>query len=78
MPAEDGTTGGLSLVDYARKQRRSDCSVCQLPTAVREQMRDASDRKIRRSVVLAWLREVHGSSVTDVELTAHYSGKHDQ
>lgn len=76
MAAEDAK-GVLSLVDYARKQRQADCPVCHLPADVREQMMGAGDRKIRRSVVLAWLREVHGAAITDTELTAHYSGKHD-
>ena len=77
MAAEDATKGGLSLVEYARKQRQADCPVCRLPQEAREQMLTASDKKIRRSVVLMWLKEVHGVDLTDAELTSHYSGKHD-
>lgn len=77
MAAEDASKGVLSLVEYARKQRQADCSICRLPADVRQQMLGAGDRKIRRAVVIAWLKEVHGVTVTDGELTQHYSGKHD-
>lgn len=77
MAAEDAK-GVLSLVEYARKQRRTDCVVCALSPEVRHQMLNASEKKIKRTVVLAWLEEVHGATITDGQLTAHYSGKHEQ
>jgi len=78
MGAEDPSKGGLSLVEYARKKRAADCPVCHLPEGIRQQMLTASDKKIKRSVVLAWLAEEHGITIDDAVLTVHYSGKHDQ
>jgi len=79
MGAEDPNhRGGLSLVEYARKKRSADCPVCQLPEDIRQQMRMASEKKIKRTVVLEWLHETQGLAVTDGDLTVHYSGKHDQ
>jgi len=78
MGAEDPSKGGLSLVEYARKKRAADCPVCQLPEGIRQQMRMASDKKIKRTVVLEWLTQEQGLAITDSDLTVHYSGKHDQ
>jgi hypothetical protein len=72
-----GIDASTSLVEFARKQRQKDCPVCALDTEIRAQLRSASDKGIRRPVQLAWLREVHRSSVTDADLTSHYSAKHD-
>lgn len=67
----------MTLVDFARKERRRDCAVCQLPAEIRTQMLAASDRKIKRAVVMDWLKQVHGVAITDEALTVHYSGHHD-
>ena len=68
---------GLSLLDYARKQRRRDCAVCNLPADIREQMAGASEKKIRRAVVLSWLADAHGISISTTDMTTHSSGHHD-
>ena len=77
MAAEDAVNDALTLVDFARKQRRAYCAVCQLPEEVRGQLRRASDRKISRVTVIAWLLEVQGISMTSDAMTTHYSGHHD-
>ena len=68
---------GLSLIEFVQKQRRAECAVCSLPDEVRQQMAKASDRKIKRATVLAWLREEHKIEIADAILTTHYSAKHD-
>lgn len=73
--AED--TKGLSLVDYVRKQRRKDCAVCALPTEIREQIASASDKKIKRPIVLAWLEHAHGIKLDLAAVSAHAAGHHD-
>lgn len=75
MPAEDGT--GRSLAEYARDRRRDGCPVCALPPDIREQMARASEKKIRRPVVLAWLRDEHGTEIKDTDMTVHVNGHHD-
>ena len=75
MPAEDGN--GRSLVEYARDRRRDGCSVCALPEEIRNQMSRASEKKIRRPVVLAWLRDEHNISIQDTDMTVHVNGHHD-
>jgi len=70
----------VSLVDFARTKRRADlrasCPVCQLPDAVREDMRQARPQKIPRATVLAWLKEM-GHDVASTALDTHNQGKHD-
>ena len=67
----------MSLVDFAKAQRREDCPVCKLSPSVREQIAKSSDRKIRRRQVLDWLHAVVGVGITDAELTVHRNGRHD-
>lgn len=68
---------GISLVDYARKQRRKDCAVCALPADIREQMSNASDKKIKRATVIEWLKVAHDITVTPADMTTHTSGHHE-
>lgn len=65
-----------TLVDFARQERQKNCVVCQLSQDVRAQLRGAGDKGIKRPVQLAWLDSI-GHKITDTELTAHYSGRHD-
>lgn len=76
MAAEDAK-GELSLVEFARKQRRADCAVCNLPDDIRHQLRSASSKKISRATVLEWLEEVHGILLHGDQMTTHTSGHHD-
>ena len=66
-----------SLVDYARRLRRADCSVCQLPEDIRVEIRGASSKKIPRQTVQAWLQAVHNITLSSEQMTTHYSGHHD-
>jgi len=67
----------LNLVDFMRAKRRATCPVCKLPADVREQLATASDKGIKRKDVLEWLRTIVGVPITDAELTAHRTGRHD-
>lgn len=75
MAAEDAK--GRSLMEYARDRRRDGCKVCALPDEVRAQILRASDKKIRRPVVLAWLRDEHQAEIGDSDMTVHVNGHHD-
>lgn len=75
MAAEDAK--GRSLLEYARDRRRDGCAVCSLPDEIRVQMARASEKKIRRPVVLAWLRDEHNIEIGDGDMTAHVNGHHD-
>lgn len=66
----------ISLADYARRQKLKDCPVCQLPEDIRAQLRKGASAKIRRPTQLEWLQSL-GHPVTDTQLTAHYSARHD-
>lgn len=70
-------TEPLTLTQYVQQQRRQECPVCQLPDDTRRQMAGATDRGIKRAVVLAWLEAEHKVKIADSDLTSHYSGKHD-
>lgn len=69
---------GLSLMEFVKKQRRADCAVCQLPEPLRRQMLSASEKKIKRAVVLSWLKEEHGIEISNEALTSHHSAHHDE
>lgn len=77
MAAEDAK-GGLSLVAYVQQKRRESCPVCALPDGLRQQMATASDRKIKRAVVVAWLRDEHGASVSEDDINTHVNARHDK
>ena len=67
----------LGLMDFMRAKRREACPVCKLPAEVRAQLDTASDKGIKRKDVLEWLRTIVGVPITDAELTAHRTGRHD-
>ena len=67
----------VGLAEFMRAKRREACRVCKLPADVREQLATASDRGIKRKYVLEWLRTSVGVDITDEELTAHRTGRHD-
>lgn len=68
----------ISLVDFVRLQKKADCRVCKLPVDVRGQIgRNATDRKIPRTIQLEWIKMRTGVKITDEELTAHNNGRHD-
>lgn len=69
---------GLSLLDYVRKKKQKACVVCALPETLRQQMLNASEKKIRRATIIAWLKEMHEVEVTAPELASHVNGRHDQ
>lgn len=66
-----------SLVEFMKEKRRKACPVCSIPDEVREEMSVARNRKIKRPDVVEWLNTVAGFKVTNADLDAHYSGKHD-
>ncbi|MCC6619513.1 MAG: hypothetical protein IT341_10805 [Chloroflexi bacterium] len=76
--AENTQSGGLSLVDYARRERIKDCLVCTLPDNIRAEVKAASSKKIKRGVVVAWLRDVHKIDMPIDAMMAHSNGHHDE
>ena len=69
---------GRSLGEYERAKRRAACAACSLPETIRAQIRTASDRRIKQSTVIEWLKEEHGLTISRAEFTSHGSGHHDQ
>ena len=65
-----------SLLDYMQDKRRAECPVCKLAEDIRDQLRRATDRKVKRADQLTWLTEVVGVAITNSDLDAHYSGRH--
>lgn len=65
-----------SLVDFVKEKKRADCLVCRLPTDVREQVEAASDKRILRNEVVAWLNEECGVAATTKDLERHTQGRH--
>lgn len=82
MTKSPGKSDVMGLVEYAKRRRlemaREACRVCGLPDEVREQLRTASDRGIRRRDQLDWLRLHVGVDIADAELTTHRNGRHDE
>ena len=68
-----------SLQEYARDQKRKDCPICALPPDVLEELKGVGKRlKISRELQIAWVKEDVGVTITDDQLTNHYSGKHER
>lgn len=69
--------GPRSLVRFMRDKRREGCPVCALDPAVRQQLAEASTRKIPRAVQLEWLHAEVRTKVTADDLSQHVNGRHD-
>jgi hypothetical protein len=69
---------GRSLAAFVHEKRKQDCKVCALSPEIREEMIQASKKKIRQADVIEWLRAEQGVSLDDSDLASHYSGKHDR
>lgn len=68
----------LSLVEFARAEKRKSCRVCKLPVEVRGQIgRSASEKKIPREQQVQWIELVTGQKITIEELNSHTNGRHD-
>jgi len=67
----------LSLTEFARAERRKDCTVCALPEPIREQIRKNRGKKIGRDTILRWLAEEHGIRLDVEAMMAHSNGHHD-
>lgn len=67
-----------SLKQFERDKRKAGCKVCALPEDVRQQLREASEKKIKVNVQLEWLRVEYEAHITLTELQTHRSGKHEE
>jgi FKBP-type peptidyl-prolyl cis-trans isomerase (trigger factor) len=67
---------GRSLADFVKHKRCEGCKVCALPKELLDQIRTASERKIKRTVVLEWLKSEHGAKISDADLTTHHGQRH--
>jgi len=67
-----------SLTSFAFHQRIKDCPVCALPEEIIEQLCIARKKKIPRTVVVEWLRDVMQFKIGPSDLEVHYNGRHDQ
>lgn len=66
-----------SLADFMQAKRREGCAVCELPPDIREQLRGASKRHIRRADIIEWLATEHGLKLTRASFDSHQSGRHE-
>lgn len=66
----------LSLEEFIVEKKRQECAVCQLPDEIRAQLEGASDKKIKRTVQLEWLKSLGYDEVDNHALNKHYSGRH--
>jgi len=67
-----------SLAEFVRDKRRADCPVCALPLEVRAEVKSASEKKIKRTTVLEWLKLEYDIDVSAVALDKHHSQRHEQ
>lgn len=67
-----------TLAEYVLAKKRAACPVCQLSDAVKTQLRESGNKKnIRRAEMIGWLRDALNIAITDGDLNAHYSGRHE-
>lgn len=66
-----------SLTEFMQAKRRDGCPVCALPPSVREQLKDASKRKITRADQIEWLAAECGVKLTRALFDSHANGRHE-
>lgn len=66
-----------SLTDFVMAKKRANCPVCALPAAVRQQIAEARNKRIRRAEQLEWLRAEYGVKLSVADFEAHHSGRHE-
>lgn len=66
-----------TLVQFYRDERKKGCPVCALPSTVRQQLAEASAKKISRHTQLEWLRSECQTKITGEDLDRHRNGRHD-
>lgn len=68
-----------TLLEYAQKEGRTTCRVCQLSIEIRRQIgRPASEQGISRGQQVRWLQLVSGVEIMMNELIAHVNERHDE
>lgn len=66
-----------TLIEFVRLKRQAECPVCQrLDDNTREQLLEASKKKIKRALQIEWLVSL-GHEISDSDLSSHYSGRHE-
>lgn len=65
-----------SLAEYATATRRKSCKLCALPTAVQAQLAQNDTKTIPVPIVLAWLKDEHGITISQREYITHGRGGH--
>ena len=70
-----------SLAEFAHQRKveawKRTCIVCKLPAEIREQVRQARERKVERSVINDWIRRM-GYKIDDLDWQTHNAGLHEQ
>lgn len=67
-----------SLVQYVRDTRKANCPVCKLPADVREQLREAKDKRISVATQLDWLKNEFGITLSVEQINSHRGGRHEE
>jgi hypothetical protein len=77
-PVAPKSHAARSLADFLLEKRRAGCPVCALPDTVKEQLREAGKRGIRRAEQVEWLESEFGLKLNSALFNAHHSGRHEQ
>lgn len=67
-----------SLKQFVRDKKRANCSVCNLPEAILQEIRAARRSKVKYGDIVAWLAEVHRAKVTEDNLRQHAALRHEK
>lgn len=67
-----------TLAEFLLAKRRQGCPICDLDPAIRDQLKEASKKAVRRQDQIEWLEQEFGLSLTRAAFDAHHSGRHEQ
>lgn len=77
-PGARSQTAGRSLSQFTQAKKRENCRVCRLPGKVRNELREARERRSHsRHVLLEWLRTDYDAQITTEDLDTHIRQRHD-
>lgn len=71
------TKAPRALLTFVQDKRREKCPVCALPEEVRQQIREARDKKVDRRTIREWLKSEYGREIPETNYTTHSNGHHD-
>jgi hypothetical protein len=77
VPALKSGKPAKSLTEFLLDKRREGCPLCALSQDVKDQLKLATKRSIKRAEQMEWLAEEFGLKFTVEQFNTHHAGRHE-